>query len=97
MPARLWFTASPSHPCQDHFVACDFFYHTKQKETHDCIYSLGAAAPALEVHGWHSLSISIFISALQECRWPDTLLNRLAIDSQAADVTAQGKVGSRTN
>lgn len=66
------------------FCGLWFFYHTKQKETHGDIYSLGAAAPALEVHGLHSLSVSIFISALQECRWPDALVSRLAIDSQSS-------------
>lgn len=33
----------------------------------------GAEAPALEAHGSHSLSISIFVLAFQECRWSDAL------------------------
>lgn len=85
LPASLWFTASPSHPCQDHFVACVFYFsnHTKQKETHGGIYDVGVAAPALEAHGSHSVSISIFILAFQECRWPDALVTRLGIDSHS--------------
>lgn len=29
----LWFTASPSHPCQDHLVACDSLPHQSKGNT----------------------------------------------------------------
>lgn len=56
--------------------------NTKKKETHvgmaRMIYGDAEAAPALKRHGSHSLSISIFILAFQEC-WCYVLLKSLAI------------------
>lgn len=61
----------------------DFFTTPKQEERHGRIYGDGVAAPALDAHGSHSLSISIFILAFRECRWPDALLTCRATDSHS--------------
>lgn len=55
------------------------------------IYRDAEAAPALEPHGSHSFSISIFMLAFQECRCPDTLTNlRQFSDTQEAHLRWHG-------
>lgn len=101
MPACLWFTASPSHPCQDHFVACDFcglwFFTAPNKRKHMAAFTASAWQHLLwermaRIHCQSQYSFWLSKNVGGQTRW---WVVWQSAATQTADVTAQGRPGAK--